>query len=167
MEGKIALRVAARDDLASILAIQRASPGAAAWSADDYAAAFADDAALCLLAEDTLWERAAGFLVSRSVADEMEILNLAVADGYRRQGLGRRLVGEALARAQGRGARTCWLEVRAGNRTARLFYRALGFREESRRRRYYRDPEDDAVVCVRRLPPAGPPTTSRPGESAP
>jgi len=157
VEGKIALRAAAPDDLESILTIQRASSGAASWSTDDYTAAFADEAAVCLLAEDPVWERAAGFLVGRTVADEMEILNLAVGRDYRRQGIGRRLVGEALARAQARGARTCWLEVRAANRAAREFYQALGFREENRRRGYYRDPVDDAVVCVRRLLPVGPP----------
>ena len=156
MEGKVVLRGATPDDLEAILALQRASPGAAQWEPADYASAFADEAALCLLAEDPVGEQVAGFLVGRLIAEEAEILNLAVAHGYRRRGLGRRLVAEALAVAQARGARQCWLEVRAANQAARDFYRALGFAENSRRRGYYRDPEDDAVVCVRRLAAAGP-----------
>lgn len=156
MEGKVILRGGTPDDLETILALQRASPGAAQWEPADYASAFADEAGLCLLAEDPVWERVVGFLVGRLLADEAEILNLAVAHGYRRRGLGRRLVAEALALAQSRGARQCWLEVRAANQAARDFYRALGFAENARRRRYYRDPEDDAVVCVRQLVAAGP-----------
>jgi ribosomal-protein-alanine N-acetyltransferase len=71
--------------------------------------------------------------------------------------LGRRLVAEALARGQARGARQCWLEVRASNQAAIEFYRALGFQERTRRRNYYREPEEDAVVCARRLTDAAGP----------
>jgi len=75
-------------------------------------------------------------------------------------------VAEALAVARQRGAGKCWLEVRAANRAARDFYRALGFAETSRRRGYYRDPEDDGVVCLRLLA-AGPAGVSLQGEPAP
>ena len=166
MEEKVILRPATPDDLEAILALQQTAPGAASWQPADYANAFADAAGLCLLAEDPVRARAAGFLVGRLAADEAEILNLAVAPGYRRQGIGRRLVAEALAVARQRGAGKCWLEVRAANRAARDFYRALGFAETSRRRGYYRDPEDDGVVCLRLLA-AGPAGVSLQGEPAP
>ncbi len=151
MEEKVILRAATPGDLEAILALQQTAPGAAAWQPADYASAFGDAAGLCLLAEDSERGRAAGFLVGRLAADEAEILNLAVAPSYRRRGIGRRLVAEALAVARGRGAGKCWLEVRAANRAARDFYHTLGFTENSRRRGYYRDPEDDAVVCLRFL----------------
>ena len=152
MEREIALREATPEDIEEILAVQRASAEAAAWSAADYASLLAAEDTLCLLAVDPVGERVAGFVLGRTIADEMEILNLAVAPDYRRQGIGRHL----LARALGQGARTCWLEVRAANQAALEFYRALGFVQANRRGRYYRDPEDDALVCVRRLPAAGP-----------
>lgn len=156
MEGKIALREASLDDSESLVAVQVASPGAAAWTAAEYASLLAGETTIGLLAEDRVWERAVGFLLARIVADEMEILNLAVDPAYRRAGIARRLLGHTLARAQGRGIGMCWLEVRASNQTARDFYQALGFVESHRRWRYYRDPIEDAVVCVRSLPPAGP-----------
>lgn len=156
MERKITLRNATPDDVEAILAVEQDSPEAAGWEAADYVSALADQQTLCLVAEDRVWERVTGFLLGRMVADELEILNLAVRRDYRRQGIGRRLLGETLARAQFESARKCWLEVRAANQAARDFYRALGFSEGSRRRRYYRNPEDDAVVCVRRLAAAGP-----------
>jgi ribosomal-protein-alanine N-acetyltransferase len=156
VEAEVTLRAATPGDLEAILSLQQAAPGAAAWQPADYASAFADAAGLRLLAEDSVSGRAAGFLVGRLAADEAEILNLAVAPEYRRRGIGRRLVAETLAVARQRGARQCWLEVRAANRTARDFYRALGFAETSRRRGYYRNPEDDAVVCLRPLTAAEP-----------
>jgi len=97
VEEKVILRPATPDDLEAILALQQTAPGAASWQPADYANAFADAAGLCLLAEDSVRARVAGFLVGRLAADEAEILNLAVAPGYRRQGIGRRLVAEALA----------------------------------------------------------------------
>ena len=155
MEGKIALRDARRDDLEPLLAIQAASPGAAPWSAADYESVLAADGTLCLLAEDD--HEVIGFVLTRVMADEMEILNLAVRPAQRRHGLGRRLVAEALGRGRARGARQCWLEVRASNQSALEFYRALGFEERARRWKYYREPEEDAVVCARPLTSAAGP----------
>lgn len=74
-----------------------------------------------------------------------------MAPQYRRRGIGRRLLGEALARASGRGTKHGWLEVRASNQGALDFYRAAGFAQAGQRRRYYRELVEDAVVCVRRL----------------
>ena len=156
MEEVITLRVASRDDLESILAVQRLSAEAGAWEAEDYVSALEDEGTVCLVAEGRVWDRLAGFLVARTVSDEMEVLNLAVAPDYRRRGIARRLLGEVLTRAQQQGVRQCWLEVRASNRAALDFYHALGFEESHRRCRYYRDPAEDAVVCQRLLPAAGP-----------
>ncbi len=156
MEAKVILREAAPDDVEAIVAVQTASPGVALWSAADYSSLLAEDKSVSLVAEDSVGERVAGFLVGRFVAEELEVLNLAVAPDYRRRGIARRLLGEALAQARACGAGQCWLEVRVSNQPALEFYRALGFAESHRRWRYYRDPVEDAVVCVRRVAPAGP-----------
>ncbi len=154
MEGKISLRDARRDDIEALLSIQRASPGAAPWTRADYEGLLAAKESICLVAGDGMSE-GMGFVLARVMADEMEILNLAVRPAQQRRGLGRRLVEEALARARARGARHCWLEVRASNQAAREFYHAAGFQEHTRRRDYYRDPVEDAVVCRRALSAAG------------
>jgi len=157
VERPVTLRDAALDDVASLVPIQQASPDAAPWTAADYESLLSADSTVCLLAEDEDNDEPVGFVLARLAADEMEILNLAVAPAQRRRGLGRRLVAEALARGRARGVKQCWLEVRASNRTALEFYRALSFREHSRRRAYYRDPVEDAVVCVRQLTAAAGP----------
>lgn len=151
MEGKLTLRQGQPGDIESLLELQCLAPGAALWSEADYQSLLADGSGLCLLAEDLIWTRVAGFLLGRVTTDEMEILNLAVAPPYRRRGVARRLLGEALARGYVQGARQCWLEVRASNQVALAFYQALNFAEAYRRRQYYRNPVEDAVVCRRRL----------------
>lgn len=154
MEEIVRLRLATPEDLESILTVQRRSAEAGAWEAEDYLSALGDEGTLCLVAADLAGERVTGFLVARTVTDEVEILNLAVAPDYRRRGIARRLLGEVLAQAESQGVKQCWLEVRASNRPALDFYRALGFEESHRRWRYYRDPVEDAVVCRRFLPAA-------------
>ena len=76
-----------------------------------------------------------GFLVARTVAaDECEILNLAVAPDFRRQGWRARSL-EPLCKAFHGGI---FLEVRESNEVARVFYKSLGFKEISIRHRVLR-----------------------------
>jgi [ribosomal protein S18]-alanine N-acetyltransferase len=90
----------------------------------------------------------------RVVADEMELLSLAVTPEWRRQGLGGWLARLAFAMGARRGARTVFLEVRSGNEPARHLYDSLDFEVTGRRARYYKDPVEDAVVLARSLAPS-------------
>lgn len=87
-------------------------------------------------------------LMGQVVADEAELLTVAVAPEARRQGLGSKLVADFLAEAARRGAKSAFLEVAAGNAAARALYAQAGFVESGRRRGYYHGPggTDDAVV---------------------
>jgi ribosomal-protein-alanine N-acetyltransferase len=85
----------------------------------------------------------------RVVLDEAHVLDVAVAPGARRRGLARRLLRLALGRAARRGARSAFLELRAGNGAALALYESVGFRLLSRRRAYYSEPVEDAFVLVR------------------
>ncbi len=80
----------------------------------------------------------AGLVVARTVADECEVLWIAVVASRRRRGIGRGLLRAALRQAAGRGARTVYLEVAAANRAAIVLYRSEGFRRCGRRTAYYR-----------------------------
>ena len=96
-----------------------------------------------------------GYVVALDAADEGEILNLAVAPGGRRHGLGRALVQSILEALTARGVRQVYLEVRESNAGARRLYEGLGFGEVARRARYYRRPVEDAVVLCAAIRPAG------------
>jgi ribosomal-protein-alanine N-acetyltransferase len=89
-----------------------------------------------------------GFLVSRQTfpaADgalaEREILNVAVAPGYRRRGIATALLRSDLARHA-----VHFLEVRESNAPALALYRKLGFVEIGRRPQYYDRPVETAIV---------------------
>jgi len=77
-----------------------------------------------------------GFALARIVADEAELLLLAVHPAAQRSGVGKRLLGHFTASAIARGARRLHLEVRDGNGAVNL-YRRSGFTLVGRRRRYY------------------------------
>jgi ribosomal-protein-alanine N-acetyltransferase len=79
----------------------------------------------------------------------MHVMNVAVFPGCRRQGLARRLLVFAMARAARAGARRALLELRAGNREALKLYESLGFRSLGVRRAYYAEPTEDALVLAR------------------
>ena len=99
-----------------------------------------------------LLSRPQGFLLGRVIADEAELLTLAVAPDARRQGIARDLVGSFAATSRARGAAHAFLEVAADNAAAQTLYLAAGWAESGRRRRYY-GPDLDAIVMVLRLEP--------------
>lgn len=81
--------------------------------------------------------RTAGFSLHRTIADEAELLLLAVSPEFRRRGIGKMLLNHFFADARSRGATRVHLEVREGN-PAVIMYRAAGFNLAGRRRKYYR-----------------------------
>jgi [ribosomal protein S18]-alanine N-acetyltransferase len=92
-----------------------------------------------------------GLFSGEVVVDELQIDNLAVAEQWRRQGIGEALLKSALSQASGLGAREATLEVRSANATARAFYVKEGFTPVGLRRRYYANPPDDALLLSRKF----------------
>jgi ribosomal-protein-alanine N-acetyltransferase len=89
-----------------------------------------------------------GFLIGRTVADEAELLTLAVAPELRRTGIGGRLLAAFLAEVHSRGAERAFLEVAADNAAALALYARAGFTTAGRRRGYYRTPDGRAVDAL-------------------
>ncbi len=94
-----------------------------------------------------------GDLVGYGVAmygfEEMHLLNITVAPTRQRQGHGRRMLADLVARCEACGARLLWLEVRVSNVAAQQAYTRLGFTRVSMRRNYYpaaRGAREDAIV---------------------
>jgi ribosomal-protein-alanine N-acetyltransferase len=144
-------------DVAAVGRIERAVFGAEAWPA----AAFAYLVAVFAQARPprgALWvaRRTDGEVVGyvgvelSALGGEADVVNLAVQPGYRRRGLGRRLLTRARAYARGRGMELVWLRVRTSNRAARVFYRRCGFRPVGRFEGYYTRPREAAVLMAAR-----------------
>lgn len=98
----------------------------------------------------TVGRKLLGFILSRLVLDEAEILSVAVAGSRRGRGLARRLLDLHLRRLAGLGARTVFLEVDEGNVPARRLYRRAGFRNVGRREGYYPTATGTAALILRR-----------------
>ena len=80
----VLVRPATEADLSEIVRIQSAAETASQWNPEDYLAQE------CLVAECD--GRITGFVVARRISpDESEILNVAVAPEFRRQGIAKRL----------------------------------------------------------------------------
>lgn len=99
-----------------------------------------------------LQRRVIGYAVLRIVAGEGEIQRIAVHPGFRRLGIGSKLMEamELFSSTKKVGATT--LEVRAGNQGAIGLYKSFGFAEEGLRKAYYRNPVEDAVIMWQRRP---------------
>jgi ribosomal-protein-alanine N-acetyltransferase len=142
MDAPCQIRPAAPADVDALVAIERAS-FSDPWSANDFRECLAAGVTVLVAQCDG---RPAGYVVARGVADEGEILNLAVAAAQQRRGVGRALARAAIARLGASGARTVYLEVRESNQAARGLYEGLGFTVVGRRDRYYRRPVEAALV---------------------
>ena len=91
-----------------------------------------------------------GYAIARYASDSGEILNLAVAPEYRREGVAAHLIDALLDGLRSREVREVYLEVRESNGPARALYKRRGFTVAGMRRAYYRYPTEDALVL--RLP---------------
>ena len=110
----------------------------AAWDAPAFAA---------LLRQDSVraFGTAAGFILLQSVAEEAEILTLAVHPKARRSGLARALIEQAQDTLS---VARVFLEVAEDNAPARALYAASGFTETGRRSAYYKRPDGSRVDAL-------------------
>ncbi len=95
-----------------------------------------------------------GFSLMRVIADEAELLLIAVDPAAQHGGIGGALIDDFVEVAAAQGARRLHLEVREGNPAIALYERA-GFTPAGRRRDYYRgrDGESrDALTLARESP---------------
>ncbi len=82
------------------------------------------------------------------MVDEAHVTTFAVHPGYRRRGIGERLLLALLDLAIDRQAREATLEVRLSNLPARRLYEKYGFRPVGIRPRYYSDNQEDALIMT-------------------
>jgi ribosomal-protein-alanine N-acetyltransferase len=134
------------DDLRAVHAIERAS-FSVPWPDDAYR-------------NELLTNRLASYVVARAgdvvvgfaglwvMVDEAHVTTFAVDPGWRRRGVGERLLLALLDIAVTRRAREATLEVRLSNMPARRLYEKYGFRPVGVRPRYYSDNGEDALIMT-------------------
>ena len=100
--------------------------------------------ALWLVATDG--QTVVGYVGSQSVMGEADMMNIAVDDFYRRQGIGKKLVLTLIEHLRAKAVHSLTLEVRASNDNAIGLYQGLGFAQVGRRPNYYSSPKEDALI---------------------
>ena len=90
----------------------------------------------------------AGFIMSRIVLDEAEILTVAIRPESRGRGHARPLLSRHLDELSRRGVARVHLEVEDGNAPAIALYGRLGFRETGRRNGYYAKPDGSRIAAL-------------------
>jgi [ribosomal protein S18]-alanine N-acetyltransferase len=100
----------------------------------------------------TIGGKLIGFVISRLVEDEAEILTIAVAGSRQRRGLAGRLLNLHLRRLAAFGAKAIFLEVDEHNHPAMRLYTHAGFNEVGKRANYYPAPgaKPTAALVLRR-----------------
>ena len=91
-------------------------------------------------------EKIVGYAGIAANGESADIHNVAVQNGYRRQGIARRLIARLESWASNQGANSALLEMRVGNIEALPLYQSLGYQEISRRRDYYASGIDAIVM---------------------
>lgn len=145
------LRPGGADDLDDVMRIMTtAFPPCfgEAWTRSQCAGILPMAGVTLTLAEDN--DETLGFALARTIADEAELLLIAVNPECQRRGIGQSLLVNFIEQARNAGAEKLHLEVRDNNPAVAL-YTAAGFVPAGRRRNYYRGADGtkhDAVTLM-------------------
>jgi [ribosomal protein S18]-alanine N-acetyltransferase len=133
-------------DLAAIERIERrAYP--TPWSRSMFAGELAKTSSICLGAFDTdAEEQLVAYLIISRYSDAWHVMNVAVHDDYRGQGVATQLLNRLFELTAGDDRRGYTLEVRVSNTAAIRLYERLGFVARGVRRGYYTDNREDALI---------------------
>ncbi|HEX8989714.1 MAG TPA: ribosomal protein S18-alanine N-acetyltransferase [Rhodocyclaceae bacterium] len=120
------------------------------WTRGNFADSLASRYEACIALRDGVLT---GYAVMMMVIDEAHLLNISIALGQQRRGLGGELLDHLFDTARAAGAARMLLEVRPSNVAGIALYRRFGFREIGRRRGYYpaHGGREDGIVMERGL----------------
>ncbi len=142
------IRRLAYADLPGVIAIERrAFP--TPWSLAMFVLELSKPSGICLAA--MRGDRLVGYLICARYDRVWHLMNVAVDDRLRRQGIGTALIERLFELADGPGEQYT-LEVRTSNGAAIEMYEGFGFRSAGRRRAYYHDNREDALIMWRTAP---------------
>ncbi len=135
-------------DLDRVMEIERES-FPLPWSKESYLGELSNTFA-CYLVCDYEGE-IVGFGGIWVIFEEAHITNVAIAQDYRKQGLGKLLMGKLEDIARDKKAIRILLEVRPSNTAAQIMYNNLGFVPTGLRKKYYSDNDEDAILMTKYL----------------
>lgn len=144
----ITIRRMAEKDLERVTAIEQeifSDP----WSLNAFKTDLNNDMAWPLVVE--FEDSVIGYTSLYIVAGEVQIGNFAVAAGYRKRGVAKKMMSEIIKIAGDHTCNSIFLEVRESNRQAQALYESFGFKFSGRRNNYYANPRESAVLMAKEL----------------
>lgn len=120
------------------------------WSKVDFESLLAEENVLAdgALREGARERELGGFILSRLLPPDAEILTFAVDPARRGAGLGKRLLARHIDNLERGGARLVFLEVGEDNAAALALYRGQGFQTIGRREDYYPRPSGERQAAL-------------------
>ena len=118
------------------------------WYKGSFSAELDNPVSISIVAETVQNRKIVGVLVAWLIVDELQIATLAVHPTARRLGISRKLMEYLMQYSREKGAKTAFLEVRAGNIAAQNLYQGFGFKVIDTRKNYYASEGEDALVMA-------------------
>ncbi len=149
-EVRVHIRWMIRRDMPEVLATEVESfefP----WLEEDFIRCLRQRNCIGMVAEHE--DRVVGFMIYELHKSRIHVLNFAVADAYRRSGVGSQMIAKLIAKLSSQRRSRIILEVRETNLDAQLFFRENGFRAVSVLHCYYADTPEDAYLMQYRYRP--------------
>ena len=133
------VRPAQQNDAPLLSALYAEGGFSSSWTIPEFEALLADRAVIAdVLCDPARPLRLYGFSLSRSAADEAEILTIVLSKSVRGRGWARVLLHQHATRLAASGIATLYLEVEEDNRPARALYEGMGFETLGKRPGYYK-----------------------------
>ena len=142
---EILLRKMELSDIGDVLNLQ-ANLAFLDWSLEQYKKELQADSTLSFVIQKK--EIVIAFALFHLLADESELLAIAVAEEFQQTGLGKILFNAGKNELQNRGAEKLFLEVRESNEKAKKFYQNLGAVFIGTRTKYYKNGESAILYRI-------------------
>ena len=138
-------------DLDEVLAIE-ASASSTPWSKKMFSEEMQNPGSCCFVIkiEIELKQPIIGFICFRNMAEESELLNIAVHPHYRRLGIGRKLMQFYIDFSSQRGVKTFYLETNSSNEPAIHLYQRFSYQSFGMRKKFYQN-QFDALLMMKKV----------------
>ncbi|WP_418222842.1 ribosomal protein S18-alanine N-acetyltransferase [Clostridium isatidis] len=141
----ITYRLMCKDDVEGIFNVSNLSFNTP-WSKDSISNEVNNPLAKYIVAIDNSNNELVGFIGAWIIADEADIMNIAVHPDYRKLGIASKLLASLIDLCKNLNCSKINLEVRASNLPAQNLYKKFSFIENGIRKGYYQDTGEDAML---------------------
>jgi len=147
-DSKVQIRWLIRRDMAEVIEIEQQS-FEFSWTEEDFLCCLRQRNCIGMVAEQN--NRIVGFMIYELHKASLRIMNFAVANDVRREGIGKRMVQRLVDKLSQQRRKEIILEIRETNLSAQLFFKKSEFKAVKVLRHHYDDTTEDAYMMIYRL----------------